>query len=74
MQVKFEQNRMVWTIQNFVLFEKKKKKKKRLTIFVKVLTPLWKKFLWLKQLFDAKILFQRLSSFSGPKNKALGHL
>ena len=27
MQVKFEQNRMVQTIQNFELFDKKKKKK-----------------------------------------------
>ena len=43
MLVKFEQNRMVWTIQNFVLFVKK-----WLTIFDKVLTPFWKTFLWLK--------------------------
>ena len=33
--------------------------KKWLTIFDKVLTPFWKKFLWLKQLlFDAKIWFK----------------
>ena len=32
--------------------------KKWLTIFDKVLTPCWKTFLWLKQLFDAKILIQ----------------
>ena len=62
MLVKFEQNRVVQTIQNFVLFDKK-----WLTIFDKVLTPRWKTFLWLKQLFDAKILIQRLSSFSVPK-------
>ena len=55
MLVKFEQNRMVRTIQNFVLFDKK-----WLTIFNKVLTPFWKTFLWLKQLFDAKMLIQRL--------------
>ena len=64
MLVKFEQNRMVRTIQNLVLFDKNKKS---LTIFDKVLTPFWKTFLWLKQLFDAKILIQRLLSFSVPK-------
>ena len=51
MLVKFEQNRMVQTVQNFELFDKK-----WLTIFDKVLTPFWKTFLWLKQLFDAKLL------------------
>ena len=50
MLVIFEQNRMVRTIRNFLLFDKK-----WLTIFDKVLTPFWKTFLWLKQLFDAKI-------------------
>ena len=40
MLVKFEQNRMVRTIQNFELFDKK-----WLTIFDKVLTPFWKTFL-----------------------------
>ena len=43
MLVKFE--------QNFELFDKK-----WLTIFDKVLMPFWKMFLWLKQLFDAKLL------------------
>ena len=43
MLVKFEQNRMVQTTQNFKLFDK-------------VVTPFWKTFLWLKQLFDARIL------------------
>ena len=53
MGVEFEQNcrPMVWNIQNFVLFDKK-----WLTIFDKVLMPFWKMFLWLKQLFDAKLL------------------
>ena len=69
MLVKFEQNRMVWTIRNFVLFNKK-----WLTIFDKVLTPFWKTFLWFKQLFDAKTLIQRLSSFSAPKITALRHV
>ena len=40
MLVEFEQNRMVRTIQNFELFDKK-----RLTILDKVLTPFWKTFL-----------------------------
>ena len=66
MMMKFEPNRMVRTIRNFMLFDKK-----WLTIFDKVLTPFWKTFLWLKQLFDAKILIQRLSSFSVPKITAL---
>ena len=46
MLVKFAQNRMVRTIQNVELFDKK-----WLTIFDKVLTPFWKTFLWLKQMF-----------------------
>ena len=50
MLVKFEQNRMVQIIQNFVLFDKKMVNK-----FDKVLTPFWKTFLFLKQLFDTKI-------------------
>ena len=41
MLVKFEQNHMVWTIQNFELFDKK-----RLTIFDKVLTSFWKTCDW----------------------------
>ena len=51
MLVKFEQNRMVWTIQNFELFEKMVKH-----LTNKVLMPFWKTFVWLKQLFDAKLL------------------
>ena len=51
MLVKFEQNRIVRTIQDFELFDKK-----WFTIFDNVLTPFWKTFLWLKQLFDAKLL------------------
>ena len=38
--------------------------KKMVNSFDKVLTPRRKTFLWLKQLFDAKILIQILSSFS----------
>ena len=40
MLVKFEQNHMIRTIQNFDLFDKK-----WLTIFDKVLIPFWKMFL-----------------------------
>ena len=50
MLVKFEQNRILRTIQNFGLFDKK------WLTFDKVLTPFWKTFRWLKQLFDAKLL------------------
>ena len=45
MLVEFEQNSMVQTTQNFVLFDKK-----WLTIFDKELMPFWKMSLWLKQL------------------------
>ena len=48
MLVKFEQNRMIPNIQNFEPFGKK-----WLTIYVKVLTPFWKRSLWHKQLFNA---------------------
>ena len=48
MLAKFEQNPMVQTVQNFDLFDKK-----WLTIFDKGLTPFWRTFLRLKQLFDA---------------------
>ena len=51
MLVKFEQNRMVRTMQNFEIFDKK-----WLTIFDKVLKPFWKTFLQLKQLLAAKEL------------------
>ena len=39
-----------------------------------MLTPFWKTFLWLKQLCDAKILIQRISSFSVPKITVLRHV
>ena len=46
MPVKFEQNCMIQTTQNFELFEKKKKKKKFfITVFDKELPPFWKTFL-----------------------------
>ena len=69
MLVEFEQNHLIWTIQNFELFDKK-----WLTIFDKVLTPFWKTFLWLKQLFDAKVLIYRLSSFCVPKITVVQHV
>ena len=61
MLVKFEQKRMVQNTQNFELLGKK-----CLTFFEKALIPFWKRFLYNKQLFDAKIISKRLSSFSVP--------
>ena len=69
MLVKFEQNRMIRTIENIELFDKK-----WLSIFDKVLTPFWKTFLWLKQLLDYKLLlymfktiiFQCFKNYSSP--------
>ena len=34
---------------------------KWLTIFDKVLAPFWKMFLWMKQLFDAKLLIKKIT-------------
>ena len=61
--VKIEQNRMVRNIQIFKLFDKK-----WLTIFYKVLTPFWKTFLWLKQLFDAKLINSKTIIFKCSEN------
>ena len=69
MLVKFEQNRRVQMIQSFELFDKK-----WLTILNKVLTPFWKTFLWLKQLFDAKLLILRISSVSILKITVVRHV
>ena len=66
MQVKFEQNRKVRNIQNYELFCKK--------MVEKVLTPFWKTLLWHKQLFDAKVLIKRLSSFIVPKTMVVRHV
>ena len=62
MPVKFEQNRIGQTTQNFLT-----ENEKMVSHFDKLLTPFWKTFLWLKQFFDAKLLIKRLSSFSVPK-------
>ena len=51
MLVKFEQKSVIQTTQKFELFEIK-----WLTIFNNALTLFWKTFLYLKQLFDAKLL------------------
>ena len=53
MLVKFEQNRMVQTTQNFELLYKKPGFYNH---FDKELTPFWKTFLLLKLLFNAKLL------------------
>ena len=50
MLVKFEQNIQVQTTPNFELFDQKMDFQ---TIFDKTLTPFWKMFLLLKQLFNA---------------------
>ena len=63
MLVKFEQNHMVRTIQNYELFGKKK----WLTFFERELTPFWKTFLKQQNLFDAKGSIERLLSFIVPK-------
>ena len=48
---------MVQTTQNFELFDQKK------NIYDEALTPFWKMFLLLKQLFNAKLLIWRLQFF-----------
>ena len=72
MLVKCEQNRMVQTTRNFELFDKKIGFLK--TIFDKALTPFWETFLYLKQLFNAKLLIFRLPSFSIPKITVVRHV
>ena len=54
--VKFDQNCMVRTVQNFDLFDKK-----WLTIFDKGLTPFWKTFLWLKIIWCLYINLKTIS-------------
>ena len=44
------------------------------TIFDKALTPFWKTFLWLKQLFNAKLFISRLPSFSVPTITVVQHV
>ena len=73
MLVIFKQNRMVQTAQDFELFDKKKTRFLK-TIFDKALTPFWKTFLQLKQLFNAKLLISRLPSFSVPKIMVVQHV
>ena len=72
MLVKFEQNRMIQTTRNFDLFDEKPGFFK--TIFDKALTQFWKMFLWLKQLFNAKLSISRLPSFSVPKITVVRHV
>ena len=68
MLVKFEQNRMVRNIQNFELFDQK-----WLTIFEKELRHLRRRFCD-KQLFDVKVLVERLSSSIVLKIMVVGHV
>ena len=81
MLVKFEQNRMVQTKQHFELSDKKKTNKQTnknvfffLIIFDKALAPFWKTaFLYLKQVFNAKLLISRLPSAIVPKITLVQH-
>ena len=50
MLVKFEQNRMTWTVYNFELFDKK-----MVHHFGQSIAPFWKIFLWKQSLVDAEI-------------------
>ena len=72
MLMKFEQNCMVQTTQNFELFDQKTRDFR--TIFDKTLAPFLKTFLQLKQFFDAKLLISRLPSFSVPKITVVRHV
>ena len=73
MLVIFEQNRMVQTRKKkFELFDKKNRFFK--TIFDKALTPFWKAFLQLKQLFNNKLIIWRLTFFSVLKITVVRHV
>ena len=63
MLVKFEQNRMVLNMQNLELFGKK-----MVNHFGESVDAILEDvILWHKQLLDAKVLIERLSSFIVPK-------
>ena len=64
MLVKFEQNHEIYKILSFSA-------KNWLTIFEKVLIPIWKTYLWHKILFNAKVLIGSLSPFIVPKIMAV---
>ena len=66
---KFEHYRVIRTRWNFELFDKKAS-----TIFDKASTPFWNMFMYLKQMFDAKVLIKRLPSFSVPKIILIWHV
>ena len=69
--VKFEQNCMVQTTRNLELFWQKPG---FFNHFYNALTPFWKTFLWLKQLFNGTLLISRQSSFSVPKITVVRHV
>ena len=62
MLVKFEQNRIFWIILNFDTFNKKP-----VNNFWQSIEAILEDVLWMKQLFGATLLLQRLSSFSAQK-------
>ena len=67
--MKFEENRMVRTIQYFELFDKK-----WLTIFDKVCDDILEDVPVIETIVDAKLLNQRVSSFSIPKITKVQHV
>ena len=65
----FRSSILYYHCQNVELFDRN-----WFTIFDIVLTPFWKMFLLLKQKFDAKLLVERLLSFSVPKITVVRHV
>ena len=66
MLVKFEQNRMVQTTQNFELFDKKKKKMVFKNHFWQSFGAIFEDISAAETIFNAKLLIFRLPSFSVP--------
>ena len=64
--VKFEQNRMIRNCQNFQNFELFGKQNGS-PFFWESVDAILEEFLWHKQLFDASVLIESLSSFIVPK-------
>ena len=68
MLLKFEQNRMAWDIQNFELLGKK-----MVNHIWESVDAILEEVLWHKQLFDANVLIERLSSFIDSKIMVIRH-
>ena len=80
MMAKFEANRIIRNVQNLSFWTKNKTKQNKTktssfkTIFDKAMTPFSKTFLWLKQLFDGKVLIFRLLFLDVPKIMVIKHV